>query len=101
MRTYVIDIHFKVIIAFAVIVVCVVALYFTVDTYQKQTKSERINTIHIFNNQGEIVCMTPLGQYSYIRKDKGWVIYKDTYFKNGNTLIVIESCKGVQDETSK
>lgn len=58
------------------------------------------NNKELFHNSVALLCATSIyryGEHVLVSKKSGWSIYKRDFFKKGNKVIYIKSCKTISD----
>lgn len=58
------------------------------------------NNEKLFNNSVALVCATSVyryGEQALVSKKSGWSIYERDFFKKGDRVIYIRSCKTISD----
>ena len=58
------------------------------------------NNKKLFNNSVALVCDTSVyryGEQALVSKKSGWSIYKRDFFKKGDRVVFINSCKTISD----
>ena len=58
------------------------------------------NNIKLFNNSVTLLCATSIYRYGeqvFVSKKSGWILYERDFFKKGDRIVYIQSCKTISE----